>query len=547
MIKNLPNQATNACKMRQFVSDFKFPLIELFECYEKAEVRISTAIINEKSHLLFATVRLLPKSSDGLYSSKLVGIEIQENVKVFFRKVIMSAKDAINWYRTKNGTPLNTPRAEEQFGEINSKPEHFIQEADFTDETIWGDFGIPLTEDNFLDGLSENIAPFLGYNSARIHRRFAPQDNIIFIKEDSKAMNFLKQSLFIDLAEYPEYIGGMVLILPNPIVKSVEDRLISSQDGEIEKEYRLLKINPYPSQNLIGLKLFNFEIYLNILKNIRIIDVPNDGVILLPNNNAFQSHGYFLMHENFGCLEFRPPTSYLRQVNVSSQIIGSTLNVKTFENSKLSSPPYEYETARIEVANETTIGSVQYDEIFQRVLVAKANRKDKKSNLTSTQYWFEQGNREQALVEIGRLISQARECVEFYDPYFADLQITQFALKAEFRGINIKIITSKLAFPEIERARNMLKKIEEINDKNLGLTIYCIVLDQNEPVLHDRFLVIDNAIWFVGHSFNRIGEKSSFMNLISHPSMVLTKLDSVKVQTIPLKDYIDKYEITKNN
>lgn len=59
--------------------------------------------------------------------------------------------------------------------------------------------------------------------------------------------------------------------------------------------------------------------------------------------------------------------------------------------------------------------------------------------------------------------------------------------------------------------------------------------------------MIDNAIWFVGHSFNRIGEKSSFMNLISHPSMVLTKLDSVKVQTIPLKDYIDKYEITKNN
>lgn len=542
MIKNLPNQVANASKMSQFVSDFKFPLIELFDCYEKAEVRIATAIINERNHLLFATVRLLPKSSDGLYSSKLVGIDIKGNVKIFFRKVIMSAKEAINWYRTKNGTPLNTPRAEEQFGNIDSKPEHFIQEADFTDETIWGDFGIPLTEDNFLDGLSENIAPFLGYNSARIHRRFAPQDNIIFIKEDSKARNFLKQSFFIDLAEYPEYIGGMVLILPNPIVKSVEDKLISSQDGNIEREYRLLKINPYPSQNLTGLKLINFEIYLNILKNIQIIDVPDDGVILLPNNNAFQSHGYFLIHENFGCIEFRPPTSYLRQVNVSSQIIGSNLNVKTFENSKLSSPPYEYETPRIEVANETTIGTVQYDEIFQRVLEAKTNRKDKMSNLISKQYWFEQGNREQALVEIGKLIGQAREYIEFYDPYFADLQITQFALKAEFRGINIKIITSKLAFPEIERARNMLKQIEEINDKNLGLTIDCIVLDQNEPVLHDRFLVIDNAIWFVGHSFNRIGEKSSFMNLIPYPNSITPRLEYIKQQTIPLSDYCKIYE-----
>lgn len=62
----------------------------------------------------------------------------------------MSAKDAINWYRTKNGTPLNTPRAEEQFGEINSKPNILFKEDDFTDETIWGDFGIPLTEDNFF-------------------------------------------------------------------------------------------------------------------------------------------------------------------------------------------------------------------------------------------------------------------------------------------------------------------------------------------------------------------------------------------------------------
>lgn len=124
----------------------------------------------------------------------------------------------------------------------------------------------------------------------------------------------------------------------------------------------------------------------------------------------------------------------------------------------VSSPPYEYETARIEVANETTIGSVQYDEIFQRVLVAKANRKDKKSNLTSTQYWFETRQQRAGFRQSGRLISQARECVEFYDPYFADLQITQFALKAEFRGINIKIITSKLAFPEIERARNMMER-----------------------------------------------------------------------------------------
>lgn len=542
MSRNLPNQATNTSEISQYVSNLKFPISELFELYEKAEVRIATGLINNTSHLLFATVRLLPKDSDSSYSSKLVGIDINENRKIFFRKVIMSASDAINWYRTKNGTPLYTPRAETQFGEINSNAEYVVQEADFTDETIWGDFGIPLTEDNFLDGLSENLAPFLGYNAAKIHRRFAPQHDLIVIKENPKAISFLKQSLFIDLAEYPEYIGGMVLILPNPIVESIEDRLISSQDGKIEKEYRLLKINPYPSQNLNSLKLINFEIYLNILKNIRIINVPDDGVILLPNNNAFQSHGYFLMHETFGCLEFRPPTTYLRQMNFHSQIIGSTLNVKTFENSKLSSPLYEYEVPRIEIASETTIGTVQYNEIFQRVMEAKTNRKDKKSNLLYKQYWFEEGNREHALTEIGKLISQAREYVEFYDPYFGDLQITQFALKVQFQEIRIRIITSKLAFPEIEKAHNMLGQIEEVNNKNLGFAIDCVVLNQNEPVLHDRFLVIDKAIWFVGHSFNRIGEKSSFMSKVPHPVSIFPRLENIKQQTIPLEEYCKIYE-----
>ncbi|MGE6573109.1 VPA1262 family N-terminal domain-containing protein [Psychrobacter namhaensis] len=519
-------------------------MVELFSLYEKAEVRLVTAMVKindsepAESRLIFATVRLLPKDFHQSYSS-----ELKKGPKsTFYRKVILSASDAIEWYRTANGNNLIVLEADEQFGEVDKEPTFpNIQIADFTDETAWGDFSIPLLDKNMLDVFIGNPTPFLGYNSARIHRRFGKQDNLLKIIDHPQVVDFVKRGLFIDLKEYPEYIGGMVLILPNPIVKSIEDRLLQAQEKEGIQELRLLKLNPYPSQSLEKLKLINFETHLGLLKKFEQIDIPDDGIIALPNKNPYQSHGYFLIHELYGCLEFRPATSYIRQVNSNLQIVGSTLNVRTRENSKKTSPTHEYSSSIIDSQQETVIGSIEPDEVFHRVIRAQTNRNSDKMKLQASQFWFEEGDRQQALNKIGGLINEANSKIEFYDPYFSDLQITQFATQARVKGLHIAILTSKIAFNSVQDAKDIQAEIENIHNENVGFNITCLVLDQETPTLHDRFLVIDETIWFVGHSFNRIGEQNSFMTKVPYPITVFNKLKDIKSQAIHLEEYISKY------
>ncbi|WP_201591403.1 VPA1262 family N-terminal domain-containing protein [Psychrobacter fozii] len=500
--------------------------LEVLGLYEKAEIRLVTKFIEDKNRLIFATVTLLPKDAHTTYSTEVV----EGPNKVYFRKVVLPASEAIEWYRIDldNGeNKFYTPTAEEQFCKEGKVQKYKLDAISLIDETIWGDFGIPLTNQSILNNVRDNPAPFLGYNSARIHRRFGAQADLLNVTDKSKVIDFIKQGLFIDLKEYPEYIGGIVLVLPNPIIQSVENRLVHKEIDGQEQELRLLKLNLYPSQSLEGLKLINFEVHLDVLKNWQEFELT-DGIVTLPNTNPYQSHGYFITHETYGCLEFRPATSFVRQMRFNSQIIESNINVKTNENSKKTSPFYEYNTSISTPAQETLIGQVTPDEVYHRVIEARNNRNSQKEREQSSQFWFNEGHRKEALDKLGELIRNAKKDVEFYDPYFGALQITQYALKAQVSGLKINIITSRLAFSSTEESKIMQHEIEAINNKNMDFKVNCFVLDQDKPTLHDRFLVIDDTIWFIGHSFNRIGEKNAFMTQVPYTTEVFIKLQEIK-------------------
>ena len=66
------------------------------------------------------------------------------------------------------------------------------------------------------------------------------------------------------------------------------------------------------------------------------------------------------------------------------------------------------------------------------------------------------------------------------------------------------------------------------------------MIDSNNIPLHDRFLVVDDAVWFIGHSFNQLGLQNSFMIRVPAPQELLSKLGAIKSQAISLEDFINK-------
>lgn len=537
---------------------------KLLRYYDYAEIRYAISVENKVSKLIFASIRLLPKDKPTSYSNDSVSENV-DNTTIRARKVVVTAETALNWYR-KNGE-LSAPVSCLEQKLLDSKADKTTEviQINLTDETAWGDFGNPLREKSFISDFSDNGAPFLGYASDRIHRRFGDQTGLKELLEKDKAQSFLKQNLFIDLKTYHEYLGGMVLILPNPILESIEDRLVRTENGE----KRLLKFTPYPSQNLSNIKLIAFETYLGNLKNLRIIEneeiQERNGLLVLPHSNPLQSQGYFLLHDDLECLEYKQPTSYLRQINFRSNIHAGTVEVRTKESERKNAKDDNYEISVSNTFSEQLIGEITPDEIYDRVIKARHQRGLMTEKVESGQVWFskeESDSREKALNLIRDITSQAEKRVLFFDPYFGDLQITQFALASSINGITTKIITSRHAFinnnslnnDEInnssdginngqikqDAAQAMFDKIQRIkqqlNKDNLPLE--CRVLDSSNIPLHDRFLVVDDKVWFIGHSFNHLGLQNSFMIKVPAPEEVLSKLEAIESQAIDLKQFI---------
>lgn len=538
---------------------------KLLKYYDYAEIRYAISVENEVGKLIFASIRLLPKDKPASYSSDSVSQNIGDTT-IYARKVAVKAKTALNWYRANGELSAPASCLEQKLLDSKADKETKGIQINLMDETAWGDFGNPLREKSFISNFSDNDTPFLGYASDRIHRRFGNQAGLKELLEKDKAQSFLKQNLFIDLKTYHEYLGGVVLILPNPILESIEDRLMRTADGE----KRLLKFTPYPSQNLSNIKLIAFETYLGNLKNLRIIEneeiQERNGLLVLPHSNPFQSQGYFLLHDELGCLEYRQPTSYLRQVNFRSNIHAGTVQVHTKESERKNAKDDNYEIPLSERGTEQLIGEITPDEIYERVIKARHQRGLMTEKVESGQVWFskeESDGREKALNLIRGITSQAEKRVLFFDPYFGDLQITQFALPSSVNGIATKIITSRHAFIHDDFSNNSGKinnSSDGINDSQIkqntaqamfdeiqrikqqlykdNLPLECRVLDSNNIPLHDRFLVVDNNVWFIGHSFNHLGLQNSFMIKVPAPEEVLSKLEAIENQTIDLKQFI---------
>lgn len=59
-------------------------------------------------------------------------------------------------------------------------------------------------------------------------------------------------------------------------------------------------------------------------------------------------------------------------------------------------------------------------------------------------------------------------------------------------------------------------------------------------ILHDRFLVIDDTVWFLGNSLNTLGDKASLIVKLPNPDEVIDQLEGMLDQAISFDDYMKR-------
>lgn len=532
-----------------FVGDFQWAVIRL------ATLQIKQG---EPGRLLFATVTLL--SPDRPPPSKIVGVERQKlgksGMTVFFRRTLLSAQAAVDWYCSLGGGESRTPipfRAEDIEEGKDGVP---FAVSDLVDDPLWPNLGLPMGEGLLAQPSGRsNPAPFIGSTPARVHRRFGNAEGFEPLLANDKVVAFIARRLHVNLRDYPEYLGSVALVVPDPIIKQIDNFLIPASDGRGERIF--YRFVPRPGQRLDGLKIAIFDEQAHLLSNFEIRDIPADGILDVDKGSCLGAYGYVVTHPVHGILVYHPPAGFIRAINLNMGIVNQIRKVSVPMGESSKSPQTEYRVHRMQNDRSSVIGGESTVPNMNVRVGFAARQREKAANAARfDQHWFANGAREEAMAFVRTRVGRARNRIMVADPYFGVLQIPQYLLAITSDKVKVKILTSRLAFeggyapeddqegasaphppnPLVERLERFSVEIERVK-KEGNADVDVMVLPGKSPVLHDRFLVVDDEVWFLGNSLNTLGERASMIIKLPNPDGVLRELEKMLKQALTFDTY----------
>jgi hypothetical protein len=553
---------------------------EYLEPFQWAVIRLATYVAGSafQPRLLFGSVSLLtedrprPESGQGVEQHR-VGKRKEE--RVFFRRTVLRAGDAIAWYRSASSSAVATPvpsNPQEVDAELDGKP---ISPSTFVDDPEWPTLGVPAGPDLLSNpGGPGDPAPFVGSvsGSARIHRRFGDGTGFGAVTADTAAIAFLKRRLHFDLADYSEYLGSLALVVPDPVLRLVQHFFVPGKDGEPENlVYRLV---PRAGQTTTDLRLTILERRANLLSRFETVLVPRDGLVIVPRMLPVQASGYIVTHPIHGVLAYQAPLPFIRSIQVSFGVVGRRVKVEAPRSDSPRSETASYTVAELSHEHPIVVGETMPMSDLARVIAAETRRERRAEAKRYDQTWFDDGERSSALNFVRSRIGRARSYVLVADPYFGARQVLQFLHAVPRIEVALTILTSRLAFEseESEKAgvkvqngttaetvpaapnesRSRKKRDAEVRSldgfaatmatfKKRGIkNASAFVLVGKTPPLHDRFLVIDGMVWFLGNSLNALGERASLILQVPDSEPIVERLRRMEAQAHPFEEYAER-------
>lgn len=539
------------------------PYSKLTDGFEHAVVHVAVVVPpcstpeRPPLRLLFASVWLLASGRQApSRPAKPYFKKFKEEGAIAVDRIVMTAEEAIRWYRTASdelGTPIPLHDVRKDSDGV------LLSAGRLSDFPTWPVLGVPLESDDITLKSERPSIPFRNLGIIRYSRRISDsQEWPSFLDQDGQskhcqeAFKFLEHHMHVDFREYPEYIGGMALAVPDCDVHSVRQFVDPKEDGS-ESLYFHLK--PHPGRKLQGLSLTSMEGQEGILTSFDTVPVPEDGLVVIERPSSVHGSGLVLTHKERGVLLQTPMRKFMRQMNMRTEVVERRVKVQAPETDKKKSPVNEYFSEKKTLASSRTLGEApNTTDAFQRLLDAKSERLLNHSAQLYDQTWFTTDQRKAALEHIREKLKHARSTIFIADPYFSANQIPQYLFAIERDEIKIQILTSSSAFKKIKEAEAEAETEAEVSEgsvdtkqtllQNLAIfqanhknSIEIKVANTESSLFHDRFLAVDGRVWMLGSSLNSIGIRPTLTMRIPHGEKVLAHLMGLYNNALPLEDF----------
>ena len=515
--------------------------------YTEALLHIVWMVIPHKDssstrHLVFSLLELYP--------NEITSIPIPEQgekfngFRLYYQRVrIESVEDAIKFYRSivENGSiPMFWDAGGVVYDDILNDlggENYYILCGDMQDVKTWPSFTLSKRDD-------DRGRPFIAdaWDVCRMHQIF-PEKREQFLLDfmSEKAVGaWLEQYLTWNICIYPELIGGINLVLPNPYYRTKlvhmvpalsgesdisggtdvhgrmgQDGISTKNCGEVDTESAStdsvkIDFQKRAEVEIPELKIVSFEMtYFGILACGETILTADS--VTIPLAGRAEKFGFYV-EATEGIIDYEFFNGFWK---------GFTLDIFTGYATKEVHKPGKNEMRIVDVYSHfnTSKYNENEPEIEKRFhdaeILRLRNRKVKESGFKT--FYNDHEGAERFLQQ---LIGRAHKSVMIVDPYYSTTELFDYAVHVSVVGMSVSIVTSADHLKSKSRIEDVypdgtepligdefkaqLDHYREWESGNLSAFVMT-----GDAAIHDRFLLVDDDAWFCGGSFNEVGHRLS--------------------------------------
>lgn len=487
----------------------------LLSDYKHAVVQVVALLHDRTCHLVFACAELLPAEMPRPPDEKYQSIQLKKmkgQPRLFYLRYIVSAVEAYDWYEQCRNGKFSLLGDEATRYPTSHNP--LIAEPAWPSLIVGSQF--PVTGETASTARTHHLYPATTPTILE-HMFQAVPDTLSWISE----------RIYCDLARYPELAGSVHLLAPNPIFRHLGIRLHVA-DGGIEST--ALEITPRTGMSPSGIEAYVIEHRPTGISAIEPKVFHDEPRLLVPLGGTVDHVEVMIRCPRRGLLEWEEPTPFIRQVHVQGHVAAAPRTV-TVPPGK-TTPAETYAVNQYDDGWSNTIGiDPEPANIPAHLRAHAADRRRVDEAKRLGQKWFH-GSQTAATVFIRALIESAQRQVWIVDPYFSGRELFSFALARRSPGISVLIVSGAKTRlekedeidPTIEAGESLLNILLTSSDAQ---NIRVKVMTGQYPAAHDRFLVIDDAVWFTGNSLNTIGIRAGMMISLPDPKPVIEKISAI--------------------
>ena len=495
--------------------------------YGYAALNILWSCNHGKRTIIFSFIELFPKEFPEPQSLEEQSFKVKKtNQRLYFIRIADKADRLIDWYNN-----LRLGNCAEMFWQKNEKFELITYEQ----------------EPIFPELLLVQKIPFLLKTSGSVRCHFLFETNLseeikkMCLEEDT--LEWIKEQLLFDISLYPEYIGTICLAAYNPLIRSIRPRLITNDDGKGESI--LFQIEKRTDVDISKLKLMYIEKRNLGYNNFKEIPLEDSG-FLLKNSGDIENIGYAVVCPERGILTIEGFYGFLKSISLNMRILSGKTKVnvptKDYTGTEESYEAEIYHNERTEVADNNSDTKSSCEKL------SKAESARCQINRAKNSQAFFYDNPREAAVYVRNLISKAQSRVIIIDPYIQTRELFKFVLMVQ-PYVDTVIMTSSLVLKGKKYKGQAQLLQNNINNAAAKYKIKAMVMKGDQPVFHDRFIIIDDEVWLSGNSLADIGNRASILIKLYSPSEVTDlyfKILNDKEKVVTLEEWIKNHEAAKN-